>query len=112
MESSDSRVETDLRKYKIAREKHVSFMFYNNIGNERHYSFHCTNPKLVEIRETFIDHETFTAFLVFNSVNDILRIILRGSPGMNYNRIGKFLSVLVKAQHLFVEVERHTGSTS
>ena len=57
-------------------------------------------------------YETFTPFLDINSVNDFLRIILRSSPGMNYNRIGKFLSsVLVKLQHLFIEVERHKGST-
>ena len=47
-------------------------------------------------------NETFTPFPDVNSI-DILRIILRGSPGMNYNRIGKFLPlVLVKAQHLSV----------
>ena len=49
-------------------------------------------------------YETFTPFLDINSVNDILRIILRGSPGMNYNRIGKFLSsVLAKTQHLLLK---------
>ena len=53
-------------------------------------------------------YETFTPFLDINSVNGILRIILRGSPGMNCNRIGKLLPLaLVKTQHLFIEVERH-----
>ena len=51
-------------------------------------------------------YETFTPFPDINSVNDILRIILRGSPRMNYNRIGKFLSsMLVKTQQLFIEVQ-------
>ena len=58
-------------------------------------------------------YEIYTPFPDINSVNDILCIILRGSPGMNYNEIGKFLSlVLVKKQHLFTEVERHKGCTS
>ena len=49
-------------------------------------------------------YETFTPFPDINSVNDTLLIILRGSPRMNYNRIGKLLSsVLVKTQHLFSE---------
>ena len=52
VQNGESSVETDLRKYKIPREKHVCpLCFYNNIGNEKHYSFHCTNPKLVEIRK-------------------------------------------------------------
>ena len=106
MESSDSEWR-NLRKYKIPHEKHVCpICFWNDIGNEKHYSFHCTNPKLVEICKTFIGlimYETFTPFPDINSVNDVLRIILRGSPRMNYNRIGKFLSsVLVKTQHLLL----------
>ena len=28
--------------------------FSNDIGDEKHYSFHCTNPKLVEMRKRFI----------------------------------------------------------
>ena len=82
--------------------------FWNDIGNEKHYSFHCTNPTLVEICKTFIGlimYERFTPFPDINSVNDILHIILRRSPRMNCNRIGKFLSsVLVKTQHLYIEV--------
>ena len=109
MDSSDSEWR-NLRKYIIPREKQVCpLCFWNDIGNEKHYSFHCTKPKLVEICKTFIGlimYETFTPFPDSNSVNDILRIILRGSLRMNYNRIGKFLSsVLVKTQHLFIEVQ-------
>ena len=106
MESSDSEWR-NLRKYKIPREKHVCpLCFWNDIGNEKHYSFHCTNPKLVETFIGLITCETFTPFPDINFVNDILCIILRGSPRMNYNRIGKFLSsVLIKTQHLFIEVQ-------
>ena len=42
-------------KYKIPREKHVCLLsFSNDIGDEKHYSFHCMNPKLVKIHKTFI----------------------------------------------------------
>ena len=55
--------------------------FSNDIGAEKHYIFHCTNPKLVEIRKTFIPeiYEIFTSYPNVNSINDILHIILRGS---------------------------------
>ena len=99
---------------KTPREKRVCpLCFSNDIGDEKHYIFHCTNPKLVEIRKTFIPekYETFTPYPDVNSINDILHIILRGSSDLNYNRIGKFLSlVLEKTQDLLMEVER--GSTS
>ena len=40
-------------------------------------------------------------------------IILRDSPYTNYNRIGKFLSlVLEKTQDLLMEVDKDKGSTS
>ena len=84
-------------------------------GDEKHYIFHCTNPKLVEIRKTFTPkiYQTFTPYPDVNSINDILHIILRGSPYVNYNRIGKFLSlVLEKTQDLLMEVEKDKGSTS
>ena len=42
-----------------------------------------------------------------NSINDIIHMILRGSPYVNHNRIGKFLSlVLEKTQDLLMEVEK------
>ena len=64
----------------------------NDIGDEKHYIFHCTNPKLAEIRKTFIPeiYETFTPYPDVNSINDILHIILRGSSNGNHNRIGNF----------------------
>ena len=67
--------------------------FSKYIGDEKHYIFHSTNSKLVEIRKIFISevYETFTLYLDVNSVNDILNIIVRGSSNINYNRIGKFL---------------------
>ena len=89
--------------------------FSNDIGDEKHYMFHCTNPKLVEIRKTFITeiYETFTPYPDVNSISDILHIILRGSSDMNFDRIGKFLSfVLVNTQDLLMEVEGHKESTS
>ena len=48
--------------------------FSNDIGNEKHYIFHCTNPKLVEIRKTFTPeiYETFTPYPDVNSINDML----------------------------------------
>ena len=89
--------------------------FSNDMGDEKHYIFHCTNPKLVEIRKIFTPeiYETFTPYPDVNSINDILHIILRGSPYVNCNRIGKFLSlVLEKTQDLLMEVEKDKGSTS
>ena len=39
---------------KTPREKRMCpLCFSNDIGDEKHYIFHCTNPKLVEIRKTF-----------------------------------------------------------
>ena len=89
--------------------------FSNDIGDEKHYIFHCKNPKLVEIGKTFTPeiYETFTSQPDVNSINDILYIILRGSSHVNYNRIEKFLSlVLEKTQDLLMEVEKDIGSTS
>ena len=89
--------------------------FSNDIGDEKHYIFHCTNPKLVEIRKTFIPeiYETFTPYPDINLINDILHIILSGSSNVNYNRMGKFLSlVLEKTQDFLMEVERDKGSSS
>ena len=59
--------------------------FSNDIGDEKHYIFYCTNPKLVEIRKTFTPeiYETFTPYPDVNSINDILHIILKGSPYVN-----------------------------
>ena len=89
--------------------------FSNDIGNEKHCIFHCTNPKLVEIRKIFTPgiYETFTPYPDVNSINDILHIILRGSSYVNNSRIGKFLSlVLEKTQDFLMEVEKDKGSTS
>ena len=85
--------------------------FYQNVQffTKVHY------PKLVELRKAFIPeiYEKFTPYPDVNSINDILHIILRGSSNMNYNRIGKFLSlVLMNTQDLLIEVERDKGSTS
>ena len=101
---------------KTPREKRrCPLCFSNDIGDEKHYIFHCTNPNLVEIRKTFTPeiYETFTPYPDVNSINDILHIILRGSPYVNYNRIGKFLSsMLEKTQDLLMEVEKDKGFTS
>ena len=107
------KVEDEIKFH--VRKTPVSFMFSNDIGDEKHYIFHCTNPRLKEIRKTFIPeiYETFTPYPDVNPINDILNIILRGSSNMNYNKIGKFQSlVLVNTQDLLTEVERGTGSTS
>ena len=50
--------------------------FSNDRGDEKHYIFHCRNPKLVEIRKTFIPeiYETFIPYPDVNSINDILHI--------------------------------------
>ena len=60
---------------KTPREKRMCALCF---PNEQHYIFHCTNPKLVEIRKTFTPelYETFTPFPDVNSINDILHIIL------------------------------------
>ena len=100
---------------KTPREKRVCpLCFSNDVGDEKYYIFRCTNPKLVEIRKTFVPeiYETFTPYPEVNSINGILHIIVRGSSDVNYNRIGKFLLVLVNTQDLFIEVKRDTGSTS
>ena len=95
---------------KTPREKRMRpLCFSNDISDKKHYIFHCTNPKLVEIRKTFTPeiYETFTPYPDVNSINDILRIILKGSPYVNYNRIGEFLSLMLeKTQDLLMEVEK------
>ena len=83
---------------KTPREKRVCpLCFSNDIGDEKHYIFHCTNPKLAETRKTFIPviYETVTQYPDVNSINDILHIILRGSSNMSYNIIEKFLSFVL-----------------
>ena len=101
---------------KTPREKRMCpLCFSNDIDDEKHYIFHCTNPKLVEIRKTFTPeiYAKFTPYPDVNSIIDILHIILRGSYYVNYNRIGKFLSlVLEKTQDLLMEVEKDKGSAS
>ena len=66
---------------KTPREKRVCpLCFSNDIGDEKHYIFYCTNPKLVEIRKTFIPeiYETFIPYPDVNSINDIFHMIQRG----------------------------------
>ena len=95
---------------KTLREKRMCHLYFSNdIGDEKHYIFHCTNPKLVEIRKTFTPeiYETFAPYPDVNSINDILHIILRGSPYVNYNRIGKFPSLVLEKTHkLLIEMEK------
>ena len=98
---------------KTPREKRMCpLCFSNDIGHEKHYIFHCTNQKLVEIRKTFTPeiYETSAPYPDANSINDMLHIILRGSPYVNYNIIGKFLSlVLEKTQDLRKKDNRLTS---
>ena len=98
---------------KTPREKRMCpLCFSNDIGDEKHYISHCTNPKLVEIRKTFTPeiYETFTPYPDVNSINDVLHLTLRGSPYTNHNRIGKFLSLVLKRQKQ--QVDKDKGSTS
>ena len=44
--------------------------FSNDIGDKKHYIFHCTNPKLVEIRKTFTP-KTYETFVQYPDVNSI-----------------------------------------
>ena len=50
-------------------ERMCPLCFSNDIDDEKHYIFHCTNPKLVEIRKTFTPeiHETLTPYPDVNS---------------------------------------------
>ena len=88
---------------KIPLEKRMCPLgFSNDIGDERHsVYFPPYKSKLVEIRKTSIPeiHETFTPYPDVHSASDVLRIILRGSSDMNYNRIGKFLSFNRVGEH-------------
>ena len=57
---------------KTPREKRMCpLCFSNDTGDEKHYIFYCTNPKLVEIRKTFTP-EIYETFPDVNSINDIL----------------------------------------
>ena len=91
---------------------------YENDGNEYLIIGDIVRSNIniqIEIRKAFIPeiYETFTPYPDVNSINDILHIILRGSSNVNYNRIGKFLSlVLVNTQDLLIEVERDKGYRS
>ena len=55
----------------------------NLIGNEKHYIFHCTNDKLVEIRKDFVK-ELYESNLqsCFNDATftELTKIILRDMP--------------------------------
>ena len=54
---------------KTPREKRMCpLCFSNDIGNEKHYIFHCTNPRLVEIRKTFTP-EIYERFTPYPDVN-------------------------------------------
>ena len=71
----------------------------NDLGNEKHYIFHCTNINLVEIREKFLDEiyktspdivpKTESCFL------QLTKLILSVKCEITWTTIGKFLSKLL-----------------
>ena len=68
----------------IPRDQRVCVLCLGNlIGNEKHYIFHCTNDKLVEIRKDFVK-ELYESNLqsCFNDATftELTKMILRDMP--------------------------------
>ena len=92
------------------RDQRVCLLCLGNlIGNEKHYIFHCTNDKLVEIRKDFVK-ELYESNLqsCFNDATftELTKIIFLGICHMKLDKIGKFLSaILVRTDVLLRETE-------
>ena len=71
----------------------------NLIGDEKHYIFHCTMDKLVDIRKDFVKelHES-NLQSCFNDAafSEVTGMILKGTCCMKLDKIGKFLSAVLE----------------
>ena len=71
----------------------------NLIGDEKHYIFHCTMDKLVDIRKDFVKelHES-NLQPCFNDAafSELTGMILKGTCCMKLDKIGKFLSAVLE----------------
>ena len=71
----------------------------NDLGDEKHYIFHCTNINLVEIREKFLDKIYKTAPDIVPKTEScflrLTKLILSDKCEITWTTIGKFLSKLL-----------------
>ena len=71
----------------------------NLIGDEKHYIFHCTMDKLVDIRKDFVKelHESNLQSCFSDAAfSELTGMILKGTCCMKLDKIGKFLSAVLE----------------
>ena len=69
------------------------------IGDEKHYIFHCTIDKLVDIRKDFVKelHESNLQSCFKDAVfTELTGMILKGTSRIKLDKIGKFLSAILE----------------
>ena len=70
----------------------------NDLGDEKHYIFHCTNINLVEVREKFLDEIYKTSPEIVPKTEScflrLTKLILSDKCDITWTTIGKFLSKL------------------
>ena len=70
------------------------FLGGNLIGDEKHYIFHCTTDKLVDIRKDFVKdlHESNLQLWFDDAAfTELITMILKGTCHIKLDKIGKFL---------------------
>ena len=71
----------------------------NLTGDEKHYIFHCTIDKLVDIRKDFVKelHENnLQSYFNDAAFTELIGMILKGTCPMKLDKIGKFLSAILE----------------
>ena len=84
----------------IPRDQRLCLLCLGNlIGDEKHYIFHCTIDKLVDIRKDLVKelHES-NLQSCFNDAafTEPTRVILKGTCHMKLDKTGKFLSAILE----------------
>ena len=71
----------------------------NDLGDEKHYIFHCTNINLVEVREKFLDEIYKTSPEIVPKTEScflrLTKLILSDKCEITWMTVGKFLSKLL-----------------
>ena len=65
----------------------------NLIGDEKHYIFHCTIDKLVDIRKNFVKElhkRNLQSCFEDAAFTDLTRMILKGTCQIKLDKIGEF----------------------
>ena len=84
----------------VQRNKRICPLYIgNDLGDENHYIFHCTNINLVEIREKFSDEIYKTSPDIVPKTEScflrLTKLILSDKCELTWTTIGKFLSKLL-----------------